>query len=75
MLRAEMYARYRASALARKGSHWRTTSPSTKQLNLCRYRGIRVKPGWTAGDVSDALDIHEASTALDKHIRAVALAA
>ena len=75
MLRAEMYARYRASALARKGSHWRTAAPSAKQISRCRWLRIRVQPGWTAGDVSDALDVHEASAALDKHAASLALAA
>jgi superfamily II DNA or RNA helicase len=75
MLRAEMHARLRAAPLARKGSHWRTTVPTAKQLGLCRWRRIRVEPGWTAGDVSDALDMHEASAAIDQHARTMTLAA
>lgn len=65
MIRAEVFARRRAAPLAHKSALWRSREPSSKQLGLCRLRRIRVMPGWTAGDVSDALDVHEASAAID----------
>jgi superfamily II DNA or RNA helicase len=65
MLHAEMYAKRRASALAHKGARWRTAPATPKQIGLCRHLRIPVQRGWTAGDISDALDTHHASTAID----------
>jgi superfamily II DNA or RNA helicase len=72
MLRAELFAKRRASPLAHKTSSWRTADPSSKQLGMCRYLRIRVQSGWTSGDISDALDIHHASAAIDQWVTAAA---
>lgn len=53
---------------------WRAKPASPKQLGLCRHRGVRVGPGWTAGDVADALDIADASKHLDPRLAAHAAA-
>ncbi|WP_042389667.1 DEAD/DEAH box helicase [Streptacidiphilus melanogenes] len=68
MLHAEMYAKRRAAPLAHKGSNWRTRPASPGQIGLCRHLRIPTQRGWTAGDVSDALDVHNASTAIDAWI-------
>lgn len=65
MIRAEAFARRRAAQLAHKTAGWRGLEPSPKQLGMCRFRRIRVMANWTRGDVSDALDVHEASAAID----------
>jgi superfamily II DNA or RNA helicase len=75
MIRAEAYARRRASALANRSSLWRSRPPSPKQLGKARHRRIQVMPDWTAGDVSDAIDVAEASSAIDKPSRRLARAA
>ncbi|MFB7474009.1 DEAD/DEAH box helicase [Kitasatospora sp. NPDC056184] len=73
---AEIGARSREGrALALRDSAWRARPASPKQLQLCRYRRVRVSPGWTAGDVSDALDIAQATALLDPWVRAAAAVA
>ncbi|KDN84403.1 DEAD/DEAH box helicase [Kitasatospora cheerisanensis] len=52
-------------ALTMKGSAWRSRPASARQLGMARHRGLRVAPGSTAGEVSDALDVAEASALLD----------
>lgn len=66
MIRTEAYARRRASALASRGSGWRMREPSDKLLGLARYHRVRLAPGWTAGDLSDAIDVRIASRAIDQ---------
>lgn len=75
MIRTEAYARRRASALAARDAGWRARTPSPRQLGMARYLRVRVMPDWTAGDVSDALDVHDASLALDKRAPVLARAA
>jgi len=75
MIRAEVFARRRASQIVHKGAGWRSLEPSPRQRSACRFRRIRVMPGWTRGDVSDALDVHEASIAIDQQASSVARAA
>lgn len=72
MIRAETYARRRASTLASRASSWRSREPSPKQLGKARHHRIRVMPDWTAGDVSDAIDVAEASSAIDQRSRQLA---
>ncbi|WP_034090146.1 DEAD/DEAH box helicase [Streptacidiphilus albus] len=74
MLRAAMFAKRRAAHLSLKDTRWRTAQPTSRQLGLCRYRRIKVTPGWTAGEVADALDIHTASAAIDQWVEAAAAA-
>jgi superfamily II DNA or RNA helicase len=66
MIRAEVFARRRAAPLAHKSALWRMREPSPKQLAKARYHRIRVGPEWTSGDISDALDVREASDAIDQ---------
>lgn len=75
MLRAELFAKGRAEKLARRDSSWRLRPPSKGQLGTCRWKRITVSPTWTAGDVSDAIDIHHASTAIDAWVSLGASAA
>jgi superfamily II DNA or RNA helicase len=75
MVRAEAFARRRAAPLTHKSALWRSREPSAKQLALCRIRRIRVPQSCTSGDVSDALDVHEASAAIDRQSHALALVA
>ncbi|MFJ8437645.1 DEAD/DEAH box helicase [Kitasatospora griseola] len=56
-------------ALALKASSWRGRPPSPKQCAAARRRRLSIGPGWTAGDVSDALDTHAASLLLDPWIK------
>ncbi|MCX4752924.1 DEAD/DEAH box helicase [Kitasatospora purpeofusca] len=73
---AEIGARSREGrALTLRDSAWRARPASPKQLAMCRYRRVRVGPGWTAGDVSDALDIAQATALLDPWVRLSAVAA
>jgi superfamily II DNA or RNA helicase len=66
MIRAETFARRRAAPLAQRSAMWRSREPSEKQIKMCRFRRIRVSLDWTSGDVSDALDVHEASAVIDR---------
>lgn len=65
MLRAELFAKRRASQLSLREARWRLGQPSSKQLGLCRHLRIPTSVTWTAGDVADALDIHTASSGID----------
>jgi superfamily II DNA or RNA helicase len=58
------------SALSMRDSAWRRRPATPRQLGLCRSRQVQVGPGWSAGDVSDALDIHAATSQLDPWVQA-----
>lgn len=64
----EMHARAQArgAALLTRTASWRNGHPSSRQLGYCRRFRIPIPPGATAGDVSDAMDIHRASATLDR---------
>ncbi|PJN22398.1 DEAD/DEAH box helicase [Kitasatospora sp. CB02891] len=57
-------------ALAMRSSAWRGRPASARQLGMARHRKIRIRPGSTAGEVSDALDIVQASIVLDPWVAA-----
>jgi len=63
---AEIYAQRAAWKLAQRGAGWRQRPPSSKQLGWCRWKGIPVPTGATAGEVSDLRAVHEASLHLDE---------
>jgi superfamily II DNA or RNA helicase len=65
----EMHARRVAQGgtlLLTRTAAWRAGQPSSRQLGYCRRYRIPIPPGATAGDVSDAMDIHRASSTLDR---------
>jgi superfamily II DNA or RNA helicase len=66
--------RLEGRAFTAKDSAWRAKPASSKQLGLARYRRVPVAPGWTAGEVSDALDIAQATSVLDQPMRATTAA-
>ncbi|MFJ2579997.1 DEAD/DEAH box helicase [Kitasatospora aureofaciens] len=66
--------RVEGRALTAKDANWRSRPASPKQLGLARYRRVRVGAGWTAGEVSDALDVAQATAVLDQLLRATAAA-
>jgi hypothetical protein len=41
--------------MVREGARWRQNPPSEKQAALARKLGVRIKAGWTSGEVSDAI--------------------
>jgi superfamily II DNA or RNA helicase len=41
--------------LVREGARWRLKAPSEKQAALARKLGVRTEPGWTSGQMSDAI--------------------
>ena len=41
--------------MVREGARWRQNAPSEKQVALARKLGVRIQPGWTSGQVSDAI--------------------
>jgi superfamily II DNA or RNA helicase len=41
--------------MVRAGAAWRGKAPSDKQLALAAKLGIRVRPAWTSGEVTDAI--------------------
>ena len=41
--------------LVREGARWRQNEPSAKQAALAQKLGITLKPGWSSGEVSDAI--------------------
>ncbi|MFE5662428.1 DEAD/DEAH box helicase [Streptomyces niveus] len=43
-------------AFVARQARWRSAPPSGKQLGLCRYLGLAVPPGASAGDVADLID-------------------
>lgn len=56
-------------ALILRSAPWRSRPATAKQLGMCRARGVRVGRGWSAGDVSDALDIAQATPTLDPWVQ------
>lgn len=46
--------------LVRSDAGWRSRDPSPKQRAYARHCGITIQKGWTAGDLSDAIDAHKA---------------
>ncbi|MEU3318882.1 DEAD/DEAH box helicase [Streptomyces sp. NPDC006785] len=61
-------------AFFERAARHRDRAPSAKQRAWCRYKRVLVPAGSTAGEVSDLMDIHEASQTLRGHTPA-ALAA
>jgi len=41
--------------MVREGARWRQKEPSEKQAALARKLGVRTQPGWTSGQMSDAI--------------------
>ena len=41
--------------MVREGARWRQNPPSEKQTALARKLGVRIKDGWTSGQMSDAI--------------------
>ena len=41
--------------MVKEGARWRQNPPSPKQEALARKLGVRMKPGWSRGEVSDAI--------------------
>jgi hypothetical protein len=41
--------------MVREGARWRQNVPSPKQEALARKLGVRIEPGWSSGQVSDAI--------------------
>ena len=42
-------------SLGQEGARWRQNAPSPKQEALARKLGVRLAPGWSSGEVSDAI--------------------
>ncbi|MDP9949153.1 MULTISPECIES: DEAD/DEAH box helicase [Streptomyces] len=61
-------------AFFERAARHRDRAPSAKQRAWCRYKRVLIPAGSTAGEVSDLMDIHEASQTLRGHTPA-ALAA
>lgn len=45
-----------SAALVEADAPWRKSPPSPRQLTMCRSMGIRLEPGATRGDVSEAIE-------------------
>ena len=41
--------------LVQEGARWRQNPPSAKQEAFARKLGVRIEPGWSSGEVSDAI--------------------
>ena len=41
--------------MVQAGARWRQHPPSPKQEALARKLGVRIQPGWSIGEVSDAI--------------------
>jgi superfamily II DNA or RNA helicase len=41
--------------MVREGARWQQNAPSEKQTALARKLGVQTQPGWTSGQVSDAI--------------------
>ena len=41
--------------LVQEGARWRQNPPSSKQEAFARKLGVRLEPGWSSGEVSDAI--------------------
>jgi superfamily II DNA or RNA helicase len=41
--------------MVQEGARWRQNPPSAKQEAFARKLGVRLKPGWSSGEVSDAI--------------------
>jgi hypothetical protein len=44
--------------MVREGARWRQNVPSPKQEALARKLGVRIEPGWSSGEISDAIAAH-----------------
>lgn len=53
---AEDYVRKHGGNLAKADADWRARKPSPKQRGYAKRLGVTIRPDWTAGDVSDAID-------------------
>lgn len=49
------------AALVQSDAPWRRRAPSDRQLEAARKWRLRVDPGWSSGELSDALDAHIAA--------------
>lgn len=67
MLWTERQARQLAPrAFFERAAAWRSRPASAKQLGYCRFHHVVIPAGASAGDVSDAMDVHRASVSLDQ---------
>ena len=41
--------------LVKEGARWRQNPPSPKQEALARKLGVQIVPGWSSGELSDAI--------------------
>jgi superfamily II DNA or RNA helicase len=41
--------------MVQEGARWRQNPPSAKQEAFARKLGVRIEPGWSSGEVSDAI--------------------
>jgi ATP-dependent helicase IRC3 len=41
--------------MVQEGARWRQNAPSPKQEAFARKLGVRIEPGWSSGEVSDAI--------------------
>ena len=41
--------------MVQEGARWRQNAPSEKQEAFARKLGVQIKPGWSSGEVSDAI--------------------
>lgn len=57
-------------AFVDRRARWRAGKPSSKQLGLCRRRGIAIPRQATAGEVADLIDTEHASSVLDSLLAA-----
>jgi superfamily II DNA or RNA helicase len=72
---AEKYAEHHAGALVNRSAGWRNRAASEAQLDTCRRNRIPVQRGATAGEVSNALAVHFASTRIDRYATACSVSA
>lgn len=70
----EQYVCRLAPQMVSKTASWRCSQPSAKQLSWCRYKGIKVPPGSTRGEVSDLQAAHQAAAVLASLTRTAAAA-
>jgi hypothetical protein len=41
--------------MVQEGARWRQNLPSAKQEAFAHKLGVRIEPGWSSGEVSDAI--------------------
>jgi hypothetical protein len=41
--------------MVQEGARWRQNAPSPKQEAFARKLGVHIEPGWSSGEVSDAI--------------------